>query len=162
MIWGEKNKYCPSNFFPTPQGRDGWWFSRELSNSSGGEQSTASRSPSHTKLWNETEVALWVRNPPANAGDAGSILGSGHPLEEEVTTHSSILAWKIPWREEPGGLQPMGSQSRAQVSSWARTHEISGWQSKIRNSERNDEEMSKQDYRTVLPKISLWRSSKYS
>ena len=32
------------------------------------------------------------------------------PLEEEMTTHSSILAWKIPWTEEPGGLQPMGSQ----------------------------------------------------
>ena len=32
------------------------------------------------------------------------------PLEEEMATHSSILAWKIPWIEEPGGLQPMGSQ----------------------------------------------------
>ena len=116
MIWGEKNKYCPSNFFPTPQGRDGWWFSRELSNASGGEQSTASRSPSHTKLWNETEVALWVRNPPANAGDAGSILGSGHPLEEEVTTHSSILAWKIPCMKKPGRLQSTGSQSQTQLS----------------------------------------------
>ena len=31
-------------------------------------------------------------------------------LEEEMTTHSSILAWKIPWTEEPGRLQPMGSQ----------------------------------------------------
>ena len=33
------------------------------------------------------------------------------PLEEEMATHSSILAWRIPWREEPGGLQPMGSLS---------------------------------------------------
>ena len=33
------------------------------------------------------------------------------PLEKEMTTHSSILAWKIPWTEEPGGLHPMGSQS---------------------------------------------------
>ena len=32
------------------------------------------------------------------------------PLENETTTHSSILAWRIPWTEEPGGLQPMGSQ----------------------------------------------------
>ena len=32
------------------------------------------------------------------------------PLEEEMATHSSILAWKIPWTEEPGGLQSMGSQ----------------------------------------------------
>ena len=33
-----------------------------------------------------------------------------HPLEEGMTTHSSILAWKIPWTEEPGGLQSTGSQ----------------------------------------------------
>ena len=32
------------------------------------------------------------------------------PLEKEMATHSSILAWKIPWTEEPGGLQPMGLQ----------------------------------------------------
>ena len=36
--------------------------------------------------------------------------GKGIPLKEEVATHSRILAWKIPWTEEPGGLQPMGSQ----------------------------------------------------
>ena len=54
-----------------------------------------------------------VKNPPANAGDAGdvsSIPGSGRSLEEEMTTHSSILAWRVPWTEEPGGLQYMGSQ----------------------------------------------------
>ena len=37
-------------------------------------------------------------------------LGQEDPLEEEMTTHSSILAWRILWTEEPGGLQPMGSQ----------------------------------------------------
>ena len=37
-------------------------------------------------------------------------LGWKDPLEEEVATHSSTLAWKIPWTEEPGGLQSMGSQ----------------------------------------------------
>ena len=36
-------------------------------------------------------------------------LGWEDPLEEEVATHSSILAWKIPWMEQPGGLQSMGS-----------------------------------------------------
>ena len=35
-------------------------------------------------------------------------LGQGDPLEEEMATHSSILAWEIPWTEEPGGLQSMG------------------------------------------------------
>ena len=38
-----------------------------------------------------------------NAGDAGSIPGSGNPLEKEMATHSSILAWEIPWTEETGG-----------------------------------------------------------
>ena len=37
-------------------------------------------------------------------------LGGGDPLEKETATRSSILAWKIPWTEEPGGLQPVGSQ----------------------------------------------------
>jgi len=43
-------------------------------------------------------------------------LGGEDPLEKEMATHSSILAWEIPWGEEPGGLQPMGSQkSRMQL-----------------------------------------------
>ena len=49
-----------------------------------------------------------VKNIPANAGDigdAGSIPGSGRPLEEGMATHFSILAWRIPWADEPGGLQ---------------------------------------------------------
>ena len=51
-----------------------------------------------------------VKNLPANAGDSGLILGWEHLPEEEMTTHSNILAWRIPWTEEPGGLQSMGSQ----------------------------------------------------
>ena len=47
---------------------------------------------------------------PANAEDTGSILGQEDAVEEEMATHSSILAWRIPWTEEPGGLQFMGSQ----------------------------------------------------
>ena len=48
-----------------------------------------------------------VKSPAASVRDGGSFPGSGRedPLEEEVATHSSILAWKIPWTEEPGGLQ---------------------------------------------------------
>ena len=45
-----------------------------------------------------------------NAGDLGSILGSGRFLEKEMATHSCILAWRIPWTEEPGKLQLMGSE----------------------------------------------------
>ena len=43
--------------------------------------------------------------------DPGSILGREDPLEKEMATHSSILAWKIPWREDPDRLQSVGSQS---------------------------------------------------
>ena len=54
-----------------------------------------------------------VKNPLANSADSGIwSLGQEDPLEEEMATHSSILAWKIPWREEPGGLQSQESQRR--------------------------------------------------
>ena len=43
-------------------------------------------------------------------------LGQKDPLEKEMTTHSSFLAWRSPWTEEPGGLQSMGSQSQKQLS----------------------------------------------
>ena len=46
-----------------------------------------------------------------NRGDAGWITGSGRILKKGMATHSSILVWKIPWTEEPGGLQSMGSQT---------------------------------------------------
>ena len=49
-------------------------------------------------------MAQLVKNPPANTGETGLILGQEDPLEEEMATHSSILAWKITWTEEPGGL----------------------------------------------------------
>ena len=45
-----------------------------------------------------------------NAGDWTQSLGWEDPLEKEMATHSSILAWRIPWTEEPGRLQPVGSQ----------------------------------------------------
>jgi len=51
-----------------------------------------------------------VRNLPANAGDASLIPGMGRSFREAMATHSSILSWKIPWTEEPGGLQSMGWQ----------------------------------------------------
>ena len=50
-----------------------------------------------------------VKNLPASAGDAGSIPGQEDPLEKEMATHSSTLAWRIPRTEEPSRLQSMGS-----------------------------------------------------
>ena len=58
-------------------------------------------------------MVLVVKNLPANAGDvrdAGLIPGLGRFLEEGMATLSSILAWRVPWTEEPGGLQSVGSQ----------------------------------------------------
>ena len=54
-----------------------------------------------------------VKKRPVNAGDLKDvvlILGWEDPLEESMATHSSILAWRIPWIEEPGGPQSMGLQ----------------------------------------------------
>ena len=54
-----------------------------------------------------------IKSPLANARDARNVSlvpGSGRSLEWEMATHFSILAWKIPWREEPDGLQSVGSQ----------------------------------------------------
>ena len=54
-----------------------------------------------------------IKNLPANAGDVrdmGLIPGWGRSLEEGIATHSSILAWRVPWTEEPGGLMSTGLQ----------------------------------------------------
>ena len=61
-----------------------------------------------------TEVAQWLKKKkkiclPMQETQVQS-LGWEDPLEKEVAAHSSILAWKIPWTEEPGRLQSMGSQ----------------------------------------------------
>ena len=55
-------------------------------------------------------VAQMVKNLPAMLETRVQSLGQEDPLEKELATHSSILAWRIPWTEEPGRLQFMGSQ----------------------------------------------------
>ena len=60
-------------------------------------------------------MALVLKNLPANAGgsvlgDVGWIPGLGRSPGGGMATHSSVLAWRIPWTEEPGGLQSTGSQ----------------------------------------------------
>ena len=58
-------------------------------------------------------MELVVKNLPVNAGDVWvQSLGQEDPLEKKTATHSIILSWRISWTEEPGGLQPMGSQSQ--------------------------------------------------
>ena len=55
-------------------------------------------------------VAQMVKNLPARQETWVQFLGQEEPLEKEMATHSSILAWRIPWTEEPGGLQSRGLQ----------------------------------------------------
>ena len=70
-------------------------------------------------------VAQLVKNPPAMQ-DLVWFLGWEDPLEEGMATHSSILGWRIPWIEEPGGLQSIGSQRvRHDWSDLACTHYMS-------------------------------------
>ena len=73
-------------------------------------------------------VVLVVRNSLAKAGDVEDgvhFLGGEDPLEEGTATHSSILAWRIPWTEEPGELQSTGSQKvRHDCSELARRHTL--------------------------------------
>ena len=59
-----------------------------------------------------SQLALVVKNQPANAGDVrdAQALGGEDPMEKEMATHSSILGWRIPWRQEPDGLWSIGSQ----------------------------------------------------
>ena len=73
-----------------------------------------------------------VKNRPVGAGEAaeaGSIPVQEDPLEKEMATHSSILAWKIPWTEEPSGLYSVGS-GRVRHDS---AHEHTGRASSIRS-----------------------------
>ena len=63
-----------------------------------------------------------VKNPPAKQEMQVLSLGQEDRLKEEMATHSSILAWEIPWTEEPGGLQSRRSQKVRQGLATAHTH----------------------------------------
>ena len=81
----------------------------------------------YTKLHRKgaSQVALVVKNRPAYAGDlrnSSSIPGREDPLEVGMATHSSVLAWRIPWTEEPGSVRSIGSQGARHWSDWAHTH----------------------------------------
>jgi len=57
-----------------------------------------------------------VNNSPAKQETGILSLGRKDPLEKEIETHSSILAWVIPWTEKPGGLQALGSQKQSDTT----------------------------------------------
>ena len=62
---------------------------------------------SQSYIW-ASLMAKLVKNLPAMQETQVQSLGQEDPLEKEMATHSSILAWEIPWTEEPGGLQSIG------------------------------------------------------
>ena len=63
----------------------------------------------HTHIYRDFPGGSVVKNPPAMQESWLRSLGWENPLEEEMETYSSILAWKIPWAEESGGVQSIGS-----------------------------------------------------
>ena len=60
-------------------------------------------------------MAQTVKNLPIMQETRAGSLGGEDPLEREMAAHSPILAWRIPWTEEPGGLQSMGLQSQTRL-----------------------------------------------
>ena len=101
-----------SDFFVFPLGRK----SEVDSSSPWPNNSPLYQLPGLPRYHSGKESACWYRRCEMQVWS----LGWEDPLEEELATLSSILAWEVPWTEEPGGLPPMGSQkSRTQLSSWA-------------------------------------------
>ena len=68
-------------------------------------------------------VAETIKSPPATQETCVQFLGGEEPLEKEMAAHSSALAWRIPWTEEPGGLQATGlvAESRTRLSDFTFT-----------------------------------------
>ena len=71
--------------------------------------------------WSIVSAGSVGKGSACNAGDLGSILGSGRFLKKEMATHSSNLAWRISWTEEPGKLQLMGSERIRHDCDWTTT-----------------------------------------
>ena len=79
-------------------------------------------------------VAQTVKHLPAMRETQARSLGREDPLEKEMAIHSSTLAWKIPWMEEPGGLQSMGLQrvrhdwAASLTLLWSKAHRLEHWE----------------------------------
>ena len=87
-----------------PRWLSAWWLQHPLFTDMAGDISH-----SHYELARGFPHGSVVKNPPASEGDMVQSLGQEDPLEKGTATHSSILAWRIPWTEKAGGLQSMGS-----------------------------------------------------
>ena len=76
------------------------------------------------KFFQASLVTQMVKNPPAMWKNWVRSLGWEDPLEESMVNHSSILAWKIPWTEDPGRLQSMGLQGVRHNRTTMHTHKL--------------------------------------
>ena len=94
-------------------------------------------------------VAQMVKNPPAMRETCVQSLDWADPLEEGMATHSSILAWRILWREEPGGWQSTLSQTVRH--DWAHKHSTAQWQKLKITSE-----LLLRDIMRIFPKVQLF------
>ena len=72
-------------------------------------------------------VTETIKRPPAMQETCVQFPGGEDPLEEDMAPHSSILAWRIPWTEEPGGLRSVGSQSQTRLSDFTFTFKCVQW-----------------------------------
>ena len=81
---------------------------------------------SHLVIGQASQVAQRVKRLPAVQETWVRSLGREDPLEESMVTHSSTLAWRIPWTEVPGGLQSMGSQSQTGLRVFTSLHVVGG------------------------------------
>ena len=90
-----------------PIDRGAWWATvHEVAESDTIDQLSTEQHRIYTLVYlfmsMDFPVSSVIKNQPASTGDEDSIPGQGDPLEEEMAVHSSILAWRIPWTEEPG------------------------------------------------------------
>ena len=88
----------------------------EVNKTNYGEGKTKMNNKVPPEIFSDFPIAQMIKNLPAKAGDTGSNPGSGRPSEKEMATYCTILAWRIPWTEEPRGLQSMGSKGVGQDS----------------------------------------------
>ena len=86
------------------------WMKHKLESRSPGEISITSDTPMATPLWKTSLVAQMVKHLSTMQETRVQSLGWEDPLEKGMAIHSGTIVWKIPWTEEPGRLQPMGSQ----------------------------------------------------
>ena len=112
--WAESSAYLSPGDKPDEKlGEEGWFLAQIDPCRSCPWTTQVELELSQLHLVNHTIILVTqlVKSLPAVWETRVQSLGRGDPLEREIATHSSILAWRTPWREEPGGLQSMGLQT---------------------------------------------------